>query len=492
MNTIAKSLYFSVATVAAVFVFAVSTPVASAQDFDGGCDFCGGWDNYSSGGWEDFSSGGWDGYSGGGWDNYASDGWDNFASDGWDNFASDGWDNFASDGWDNFASDGWDNFASDGWDNFASDGWDNFSSDGWDNFASGGWDDAYDCDYGCYTDEYGVDYFYDESFSGGGNYGQSTPRTTPGCTSCGGSRSTPPITVRNPSYTTPSYPSYPSYPPQRPQPQPQPYVYNYPSSNTNVNTITNTNTNVNNVDNSNNSINNSFNSSVARVTPVSSYPVQYPVQYTFPPTYVPTPTYQNTYCTLTASPSYIQNGQASYLSWTSYGATSAWLSDGIGMVAPNGTLAVRPNGSMTYTLTVSGFGGTRTCQTYVNVSGQYVALSQIPYTGFDLGTFGNAMYWLGLLSFAAAASYLVLYYKGGASIFLPSMLGGVRLPKLKRIGGAVASPVMFSNTKVGSHAERSATIEDLPVMNSMSAPKDSMAVKASSAGECPRIVISRG
>src|SRR3990167_8529495 len=120
MNTIAKSLYFSVATVAAVFVFAVSTPVASAQDFDGGCDFCGGWDNYSSGGWEDFSSGGWDGYSGGGWDNYASDGWDNFASDGWDNFASDGWDNF--------------------------------SSDGWDNFASGGWDDAYDCDYGCYTD----------------------------------------------------------------------------------------------------------------------------------------------------------------------------------------------------------------------------------------------------------------------------------------------------------------------------------------------------
>ena len=346
------------------------------------------------------------------------------------------------------------------------------------------------CDYGCYEQD-GVKYSYTPSSGGGGNYGYSTPRTTPGCTSCGGSRSTPPITVRNPSYPTPSYPT-----PPRPQPQPQPYVYNYPSSNTNVNTITNTNTNtnVNNVDNSNNSINNSFNSSVARVTPVSAYPVQYPVQYTFPQPAPIYPTYQNTYCTITATPSYIQNGQAAYLSWTSYGATSAWLSDGIGMVAPSGTLAVRPNGSTTYTLTVSGFGGTRTCQAYVNVSSAspYVALSQIPYTGFDLGTFGNAMYWMGLLSFAAAAAYLVLYYRGGASIFLPSILGGVRLPRLKRVGGVVASPVMFSNSKVESYAERPATIENLPVMNNMSAPKDSMAVKASSSGECPRIVISRG
>src|SRR3989338_8362471 len=329
-----------------------------------------------------------------------------------------------------YFGDGYDGgYFGDGYDGgYFGDGYDGgYFGDGYDGGYFGeGYDGVAGCDYGCYTDEYGVDYFYDESFSGGGSYGYSTPRTTPGCTSCGGSRSTPPITVRNPSYpSTPSYPSYPSYPPQRPQPQqPQPYVYNYPSSNTNVNTITNTNTNVNNVDNSNNSINNSFNSSVARVTPVSSYPVQYPVQYTFPPTYVPTPTYHNTYCTLTASPSYIQNGQASYLSWTSYGATSAWLSDGIGMVAPNGTLAVRPNQSMTYTLTVSGFGGTRTCQAYVNVSGAapYVALSQIPYTGFDLGTLGNTMYWLGLLSFAVAAAYLVLYYRGGASIFLPSIL----------------------------------------------------------------------
>src|SRR3989338_3891730 len=198
-----------VATVALFLVFTLAFLPAITLADDG--SFCGGWDDGSfGGGWDDGSfGGGWDdGSFGGGWD---------------------------------------------------------------DGSFGGGWDDAYDCDYGCYTDEYGVDYFYDESFSGGGNYGQSTPRTTPGCTSCGGSRSTPPITVRNPSYPTPSYPSYP---PQRPQPQPQPYVYNYPSSNTNVNTITNTNPNVNNVDNSNNSINNSFNSSVARVTPVSSDPVQ--------------------------------------------------------------------------------------------------------------------------------------------------------------------------------------------------------------------------
>ena len=34
------------------------------------------------------------------------------------------------------------------------------------------------------------------------------------------------------------------------------------------------------------------------------------------------------------------------LSWSSSGATGAWLSDGIGQVAVNGSLAVRPNGCM--------------------------------------------------------------------------------------------------------------------------------------------------
>ena len=168
------------------------------------------------------------------------------------------------------------------------------------------------------------------------------------------------------------------------------------------------------------------------------------------------------------------------------------------MVAPTGTLAVRPNRSTTYTLTVSGFGGTRTCTAYVSVSGQYVALSQIPYTGFDLGAFGNAIYWIGLLSFAVAASYLVLYYRGGISSLVPSILGA-RLPKSISaigVGGeAVATPAMFlSNSKVKSKVESrvqhpSATFEN--ISNNISNVKDSMTIAHGKHGEAPRIVISR-
>ena len=40
----------------------------------------------------------------------------------------------------------------------------------------------------------------------------------------------------------------------------------------------------------------------------------------------------------------------------------------------------------------------------------YVALTQIPYTGYDFGPFGNAMYWIVLAGFAIASAYLVVYY----------------------------------------------------------------------------------
>lgn len=53
---------------------------------------------------------------------------------------------------------------------------------------------------------------------------------------------------------------------------------------------------------------------------------------------------------------------------------------------------------------------------------QYVALSQIPYTGFDLGPVGNAMYWMSLIGVAVAGAYLLVYYQGGARSFAGSFL----------------------------------------------------------------------
>ena len=153
-------------------------------------------------------------------------------------------------------------------------------------------------------------------------------------------------------------------------------------------------------------------------TPTPYYPPYNPQYY---------PPYQNLYCTITAYPTSIQNGASSILSWTSYGAISAWLSDGLGNATLNGTVSVRPESSRTYTLTVrSTTGQTNTCATTVNVSGYYpyVSLTQIPYTGLDLGPIGNALYWLSLLSFAAAGAYLLVYYKGNALTFATHAISG--------------------------------------------------------------------
>lgn len=124
-----------------------------------------------------------------------------------------------------------------------------------------------------------------------------------------------------------------------------------------------------------------------------------------------------TSCSIYASPSTVQSGQSTYLTWTSSGnVTSAWLSDGLGNVAANGSRVVNPTTSRTYTLTVSGPNGTQTCNAYVTVGGgyyggyPYISLNQIPYTGFEAGTFGNIIYFAALALFALAAGYLVVFY----------------------------------------------------------------------------------
>lgn len=115
-------------------------------------------------------------------------------------------------------------------------------------------------------------------------------------------------------------------------------------------------------------------------------------------------------CTISANPPSVPNGQAAVLSWHSTGpVASAWLSDGLGAVAPNGSLPVRPESSRLYTLTVSGPGGTQTCSTQLIVAGgsPNIALSQIPYTGF--GGVGTTISYAAIALFLAAAGYLGVY-----------------------------------------------------------------------------------
>ena len=68
-----------------------------------------------------------------------------------------------------------------------------------------------------------------------------------------------------------------------------------------------------------------------------------------------------------AAPASIAPGQSSTLSWTSTGATSASINQGIGTVALNGSKIVAPAATKTYTITVKGSGGTVTANATVTV-----------------------------------------------------------------------------------------------------------------------------
>jgi hypothetical protein len=135
---------------------------------------------------------------------------------------------------------------------------------------------------------------------------------------------------------------------------------------------------------------------------------------------VPPPPSNELFCTINASPNYIQSGASSVLSWQTYGnVSSAWLSGGLGPVSQSGSLFIRPKQSQNYTLTISdGYGRTRTCSTNVNVRRQvlpvvtasYVAISQVPYTGLG-DSFSGTMLWLGLAVLAIASFFTLAWYR---------------------------------------------------------------------------------
>lgn len=140
------------------------------------------------------------------------------------------------------------------------------------------------------------------------------------------------------------------------------------------------------------------------------------------------------------------------LSWWSSNATSAYLSN-VGSVNTSGSQVVYGTHYTTYTLTVSGPGGSTSCSasspfydsgsnyhkrysyqpynyvtspvfsypvySYPYVSGtvyptsNYVTLTQVPYTGFDYGIVGNSLYWLGMILLAAFGAYLIVYSRSG-------------------------------------------------------------------------------
>ena len=195
------------------------------------------------------------------------------------------------------------------------------------------------------------------------------------------------------------------------------------------------------INNNNNNTNNNNNSNTNTVTINSPAPAQAQVIYLnqptpnyytppvyTPPVYQPPYNYYNNYnyptCSLTAYPSTISFGQVATLSWSSNYATGGWISN-VGNVNQNGSVQVTPSRSMVYTGTFTGQNGqTITCSTSVNVQGYaypvvqntapinpvnpYITLAAVPYTGLDMGPFGQVVYW----SFLALCGLLGVYLIG--------------------------------------------------------------------------------
>ena len=87
-----------------------------------------------------------------------------------------------------------------------------------------------------------------------------------------------------------------------------------------------------------------------------------------PPPIPPPPAPAAPTVTLRAMPSVIEQGQSSTLSWNSTNATELRLEPGLGSVGPQGSSSVQPGRSTTYTLVVSGPGGTAEASARVTVN----------------------------------------------------------------------------------------------------------------------------
>ena len=71
---------------------------------------------------------------------------------------------------------------------------------------------------------------------------------------------------------------------------------------------------------------------------------------------------------ISANPATIEQGQCANLAWSTTGASSASIDQGVGSMDPNGSRQVCPGSTTQYTVTAMGEGGTRTASTTVTVT----------------------------------------------------------------------------------------------------------------------------
>lgn len=139
-------------------------------------------------------------------------------------------------------------------------------------------------------------------------------------------------------------------------------------------------------------------------------------------------------CTMALSEYTIREGEQTSLRWDSSNTNSVSINNGIGNVGQNGVRTVAPRaGTYTYQGVFYGTNGQSiTCLATLRVEPQYyyggqpnvsltqlptppelpltsLYLSDLPYTGFDLGPVGTMLYWLALIVWSIALAYLIFW-----------------------------------------------------------------------------------
>jgi peptidoglycan-associated lipoprotein len=93
-----------------------------------------------------------------------------------------------------------------------------------------------------------------------------------------------------------------------------------------------------------------------------------PKQVSAPPTAPPPPAAAQPTVTLQASPSALEKGDSSTLTWTSTDATQLTVAPDVGSVNAQGSTKVTPSTSTTYTITASGPGGSASATARITVA----------------------------------------------------------------------------------------------------------------------------
>lgn len=139
-------------------------------------------------------------------------------------------------------------------------------------------------------------------------------------------------------------------------------------------------------------------------------------------------------CNMTLSQYTIREGEQVSLRWDSSNTNSVSINNGIGNVGQNGVRIVAPRaGTYTYQGVFYGTNGQSiTCLATLRVDPEFISygqpnvsltqlptppeqpltslyLSDLPYTGLDLGPVGTMLYWLALIIWSIALAYLIFW-----------------------------------------------------------------------------------